>query len=696
MMLHVQRTLISAMRNLMRPIVGSTFIVVSFASSVAAAQAPGSTAPVGPFTVAQAAHGKDVYERSCAPCHGARLEGAVAPSLAGRTFEARWRLPALTLDDLFYVVRKTMPPKAVGTVSLEDHAAAVAYILEANGYAAGQVPLELGASGLKANFAWAGKYVTDAGDAAVAPVELLPADAGATPGTVGPDQTTLDAATRSTDWLVHTHDYAGTRFSPLDQVNVTNAAHLAPACMFQVGEKDNFQTGPIVHRGTMYLTTARSTIALDAATCRVKWRRPWKLRGDISWNRNQGVAIKDGRLVRGTPDGFLVALSTETGAQLWARRVADPNAGETFTMAPVIYDDLVLIGPAGGELNLKGWVGAFRLSDGSPVWRFNTVPHPGEPGYETWHNPKNIPMGGGAVWTSFSVDTATGDLHVAVANPAPDFPVQLRLGDNLYTNSIVVLDIRTGKLRWYRSLVPNDSHDWDLTHAMPLFTATINGKLRRLVTTAGKDGMLRVLDRDTHATMYTTEVTTIENAAAPVTTTPKRVCPGVVGGVEWSGPSYSAHTGMLYVPAVDWCATYSADAEPRYIPGQVYFGGDVDLDPPEKAQGWVTAIDAATGAVRWKYRSPRPIVASVTTTAGDLVFTGELTGDFLALDARTGAVLYRFNTGGSMGGGIVTYEVSRRQYIAAASGTPSSYWEDMSGGAPTIVVFALPRQDQAN
>jgi alcohol dehydrogenase (cytochrome c) len=676
----------------MRQIVRATLIGVSFAAGIAAAQAPGASAPVGPFTAAQAVRGKLVYEQSCAACHGAALEGTPAPSLAGRSFEARWRLAALTLDDLFYIARKTMPPKAAGTVSLEDHAAVVAYILQANGYAAGQVPLQLGAPGLKANFAWAGKYVTDAGDAAAAPVDVLPADAGAAPGTAGPDQATLDAAIRSTDWLVHTHDYAGTRYSPLDQVDVTNAAHLVPVCMFQVGEKDNFQTGPIVHRGTMYLTTARSTIALDAGTCRVKWRRSWKLRGDIAWNRNRGVAIKDGRLVRGTPDGFLVALSTETGAQLWARRLADPNAGETFAMAPVIYHDLVLIGPAGSELKLQGWVGAFRLSDGSPVWRFNTVPHPGEPGYETWHNPKNIPMGGGAVWTSFSVDTATGDLHVAVTNPAPDFPAQLRLGDNLYTNSIVVLDVRTGKLRWYRSPVPNDSHDWDLTHAMPLFTATVNGKLRRLVATAGKDGMLRVLDRDTHAVMYKTEVTTIENAAAPVTTTPTRVCPGLAGGVQWSSPSYSARTGMLYVPAVDWCATYTAEEEPRYIPGKTYFGGDADFDPPEKARGWVTAIDAVTGTVKWKYRSPRPMVASVTTTAGDLVFTGEMTGDFLALDARTGTVLYRFNTGGSMGGGIVTYEVSGRQYIAAASGTPSGYWADMTSGAPTIVVFALPQE----
>src|SRR5271165_2144517 len=191
MTLRIRPTLEAAAGDLMRRLVGSTLWLAACAAGVAAAQSSGSS-PVGPFTTAQAARGKLVYQQSCAACHGAALEGATAPSLAGRSFEARWRLPALTLDDLFYVARKTMPPKAAHTVSLEDHADAVAYILEANGYAAGQVPLELGAPGLNAKFAWAGKYVTDTGDAPAAPVDVLPADAGAAPGTVGPDQTTLD------------------------------------------------------------------------------------------------------------------------------------------------------------------------------------------------------------------------------------------------------------------------------------------------------------------------------------------------------------------------------------------------------------------------------------------------------------------------------------------------------------------------
>jgi alcohol dehydrogenase (cytochrome c) len=175
-----------------------------------------------------------------------------------------------------------------------------------------------------------------------------------------------------------------------------------------------------------------------------------------------------------------------------------------------------------------------------------------------------------------------------------------------------------------------------------------------------------------------------------VTTTATRTCPGVLGGVEWSDPAYNPATNQLYVPAVDWCTTFIAFEETRYIPGKLYMGGDTDMDPPAKSRGWLTAIDASTGAVKWKYHSPRPMVASVTTTAGNLLLTGELTGDFLAFDARDGRELYRFNTGGPMGGGIVTYDVGGKQYIAAASGSPSGFWVDENRGSPTIVVFKLP------
>lgn len=652
------------------------------------------------FTAAQAKSGEVVYARACASCHGRTLTGGSAPALAGAAFARSWRDPRVTLDDLYFVMRTTMPPRQSNALSADDRAAVFAYVLSVNGYPAGPAPLSANADGLA-------KLPVDAVLAAAAaprtePPAFIGGAAGAAPAPGGPDQAALTAAERSSDWLIHNHDYSGTRFSPLDQITPENASRLVPACVLQIGEPDNFQTNPIVHDGTMFVTTRRSTIALDAATCRERWRHSWEVRGGgEGWQRNRGVAIKDGRVIRATPDGYLIALSADKGQLLWARHVSKLDDGETFTMAPTVFEDLVIVGPAGSENNVQGWVGAFRAGDGSPVWRFNTVPKPDEPGYETWKNPAKIPVGGGAVWAAFSLDPATGDVHVGVTNPAPDLPVHLRQGDNLYTNSVVVLDARTGKLRWHRQLVPNDSHDWDVTHATPAYTATVNGASRRLLATAGKDGMLRAIDRDSRAVVFETAVTTRENADVPVGLSPIRACPGVLGGVEWNGPAYNPRTSLLYVPAVDWCTTFTAFEQARHIPGKLYMGGTTSMDPPARAQGWVTAIDAATGAVRWRYRSPRPMVAAVASTAGGVLFTGELTGDFLALDAGSGAVLYRFNTGGPMGGGIVTYAVAGKQYVAAASGSPSNFWVETPGGgleapagrgtgAPTIVVFTLP------
>jgi len=652
------------------------------------------------FTDAQAKSGEQSYVRACAGCHGRALTGVTAPPLTGPAFARSWRDPRVTLDDLFFVMRTTMPPRQSNALTADERVDVFAYVLSANGYPSGASPLTMSTTALRG----LRLDIAPAATTAARPEtpEFIPGASSAAPAASGPDQAALTAAASSADWLVHNHDYTGSRFSPLDQITPANASRLVPACIFQVGETDNFQTNPIVHNGTMFLTTRTSTMAIDAATCRERWRHTWQLKGGEGWQRNRGVAIKDGRVVRTTPDGYLLALSADRGQLLWARHVSKLEDGETFTMSPTIFEDLVLVGPAGSENNVQGWVGAFRAGDGSPVWRFNTVPKPGEAGYDTWKNPAQIPVGGGAVWAAFSLDAERGELHVGVTNPAPDLPVHLRQGDNLYTNSVIALEVRSGKLLWHRQLVPNDSHDWDVTHATPIYTATIDGAPKRLLATAGKDGMLRAIDRDTRNVVFATPVTTRENADVPVGLSPIRACPGVLGGVEWNGPAFNPRTSLLYVPAVDWCATFASFEQVRNIPGKLYMGGTVDLDPPSKAQGWITAVDASSGVVRWKYRSTRPMVAAVTATAGDVLFTGELTGDFLALDARSGNVLYRFNTGGPMGGGVVTYAVGGRQYVAAASGSPSNFWIetprfdlDPSGGkgvgAPTVVVFTLAR-----
>lgn len=458
----------------------------------------------------------------------------------------------------------------------------------------------------------------------------------------GPTQAELNAAhSNHADWLLTNHDYGGQRFVDLRQISRENVHGLRPVCLYQVGHLGPFQTNPIVYQGVMYITAEHSTIALDATTCRMRWRHEWKPKARENWPMQRGVALKDGRVVRGTNDGYLIALDAQTGALLWERPAADAERRESFTMAPLIVEDLVIIGPAGSEEGVRGWVGAFRLQTGEPVWKFYTVPGDAEPGSETWGQADARLTGGGAVWTPFSLDVERGLLYVPVGNPAPDWYDDIRPGANLFTSSMVVLDVRTGKLQWYYQAVPHDTHDFDLTQVSPLFTATVGGRQRRLVTVVGKDGLLHVLDRDTRAHLYEVPVTTRRNLDAPITVAGTHACPGVHGGVEWNGPAFSARTNMLYVNAVDWCATLKkAESDPREK--RNFWGGTFVNDPFSQSRGWLTAIDASTGRIRWRYQSERPLLAAITVTSSDVLFTGELTGDFLALDARDGRVLYRF------------------------------------------------------
>ena len=650
------------------------------------ATATSPAAPAVAFTRAQAEAGSRVYARSCVQCHGARLDDGVAMPLAGVAFTQKWAKPDRSLDDLLFVTRNLMPKNAGGTLPAEDYLAVLAYVLERNGYAGG--PVELTADRALLSRVRLTASATVATLARAPAPDFVRGAGGILPLALGPAHADLVAGSpNGRDWLTPTRDYAGSRYSPLAQVTSANAGQLRPACLFQVGELGNFQTGPVVRAGVMYFTTLRSTIAIDAATCRQKWRHTWQpIAPDIP-HVNRGVAITNGRVIRGTSDGYLLAIDSDSGKLLWARRIGDASKGETITMAPLAYDSLVFVGPAIGENAIRGWIAAFRIDNGERAWRFNIVPAPGEPGSETWTQASAIPLGGGAVWTPLAIDVAAELLFVAAANPAPDFPEALRGGINLYTNTMLALHLRTGKLAWYDQMVPNDDHDWDLTQVSPLYRAKVGGTMRNLVATTGKDGMLRVVDRDSRKRVFAAAVTTIENADAPVTRAGAHACPGVLGGVQWNGPAFHPGVNVLVIPAVDWCATFFLDETVRFIPGQNYLGGRVVVD--STSRGWITAVDASTGKLRWRHASPAPVIGAVTATAGGLILGGELSGDFLALDAATGAERYRFNTGGAIGGGVVTYEVGGTQYIAVASGSPSSFWTDENPGAPTIFVFAL-------
>jgi alcohol dehydrogenase (cytochrome c) len=649
----------------------------------------GAQASPGRFTEGQAAQGRTVYARECASCHGRELTAGSAVPLKGAEFLTKWSSNGLTLRDLWHLTRTTMPSGGAAPLGEAEYLAVVAYVLQQNGFQAGPDALVADTAILaRVNLA-PPRAVAQAPRRAP---DFVAGPGGLQPTTSTPTRAELVAGSPSgRDWLMHTRDYAGTRYSPLAQVTSATAPRLRVACSFQVGEPAAFQTGPVVHDGTLYLTASLTTIAIDAATCRPKWRHDWRstFPGGAIGLANRGVAIAEGRVLRATLDGYLLALDAATGRLLWARRVSDASKGELISMPVLAHDDLVYVGTAVSEFAIRGWIAAHRVSDGERVWRFNIVPEPGEPGAETWKQAAKFPIGGGAVWTPLSMDVARGLLYVPAANPAPDFPVALRGGTNLYTNSLIALDAKTGKLAWYDQLVLLDDHDWDLTQVSPQYRATAKGKVRDLVATTGKDGHLRVLDRETQERIFEAQVTTIENADAPVTKQGTRACPGIFGGVQWNGSTWHPQSNLLVTPAVDWCSTFFVDDEDdiKYIPFTNYLGGRVTNDT--LARGWITAVDGSTGATRWKYASKKPVVAAVTATAGGVILAGELTGDFLVLDARSGAVRFRHNTGGQVGGGVVTYQVGSTQYIAVASGTTSRFWSDPFPGSPTITVFRL-------
>jgi alcohol dehydrogenase (cytochrome c) len=507
----------------------------------------------------------------------------------------------------------------------------------------------------------------------------------------GPSQEELNQAQRSTEWLLPNHNYAGVRFVDLNQITPANASRLRPVCIYQGADMNRALNNPIVYRGVMYVTTLYATVALDPVTCKAKWRHEWKpkAKDGNSSIKNRGVAIKDGRLVRGTQDGYLYALEAATGKVLWEVKAADSEKFEALSINPLIYEDLVIIGPSGSEYGVKGWIAAFRLEDGQQVWRFNTVPDDHEAGADTWGAADARIRGGGGIWTTPSLDTADGLIYVAVGNPAPDFLANGRPGSNLYTNSMVVLDARTGKLKWHLQAVPADTHDWDLPVTSPLFTVKVGGKERDVVVVGAKDGLLRLVDRQTHEQLYSVAVAQRSNVDVEPTEEGVHTCPGVAGGVEWSIPAYSPKLDLMVVPAVNWCGVFKKDSESRFIAGQQYFGGSFTWDPVEKSSGWLTAVRASTGEVKWRYESPRPMLASVTATSGDVLFTGELTGDFLALDARDGKVVYRFNNGGAIVGGVISYAVGGKQYVAVVSGMAAAFWQAQPG-ATMVTVFALP------
>lgn len=505
------------------------------------------------------------------------------------------------------------------------------------------------------------------------------------------------------DWPSYNRTLAGDRYSPLKEIDRSNVAGLSEVCRYSLPEVTSLQTGPIVIGGTMYFTTDTISYAIDAATCAEKWKQVRHSETPSALAVNRGFAYLDGRLFRGTSDSHVLAMDTTDGHVLWDHVIDEQAPGVSIPMAPIAANGLVYIGNAGGDQSgVTGHAYALDAATGNVVWKFDVVP--GTPEVRaTWTNPA-LPVSGGGFWTSFTLDAANSVLYVPAGNPAPDFDIERRTGDNLYTNSVIALDAATGRMLGYNQLVKRDAHDWDVDAPVALVT-TKSG--RAIAASANKDGLLSVVDRSqvtrdtTKLTnlgtrlplLYQMPTTTRSNTDAPLSRTSKvRFCPGITGGSEWNGAAFSPDQNALYVGAVDWCATVQLEPADRPAPklGETWLAAaNTDLfEPPAKAKGWLTAFDAETGAVRWKFAAPHPILAGVTPTAGGVVFAADMGGELYAFAADSGGVLWHTSSGQSTGGGIITYIAGGRQLLGVASGMKSPVWPGAANKS-RILVYGL-------
>jgi glucose dehydrogenase/cytochrome c5 len=666
-----------------RTLLSAITIMCAASASYAADPVPGF------YTQEQAQQGRALYGANCAGCHGASLQGGAGPALIGANFRATWG--SRTLANLVAFEHSQMPPGKPGSVPEQDDLAITAFILQMNRVPAGTSALASGSPLL-------GRTIADAlraqGNAPTAASTAAPPQAAPTPVLTAsshvPAQAELDRADEDPrNWLMYNKGYRGQRYSRLAQITAANAARLAPVCAYQLGVVGPFQASPVVYDGLLYITTATSTHAIDAATCRQAWLHNWVSTGPDTTSVNRGVAVGSGRVVRGTQDGHVFALDARTGKMLWSRQAGDPRLAQFFAAPPIIWRDIVIIGRAGGDWGAVGKVMAFRLDSGAPVWTFDTVPTGTQVGADTWTRPASTATGGAAIWTIAALEPETGLVYVPVGNPGPDFGGDYRPGDNLFSDSVVVLDAATGALKWWYQLNPHDVHDWDTTGVI-LFDRADG---RKLLGAVGKEGVLHVLDREQRTLLYKVVLSPRENADLAPSPQGIHVCPGTHGGLLWNGPAYSPKSGLLYLNTSDWCVTLISGGQLRYVAGELFSGlknGLGTFDPVDKAKSLILAIDPHAGKIVWRRERAGPGIAAVTATAGGVVFTGDQNGAFLALDAKTGRILYEFATGGAVGGGIATYEARGRQYVAVASGNGSRVNWPITGAA-TVFVFGLRR-----
>ena len=535
----------------------------------------------------------------------------------------------------------------------------------------------------------------------------------AVPKTISVSQSQLGAADKDGSNFLHSNmNYAQTRYYPATQINTSNVGKLRPAFQFQTEVLESMQTAPIVVDGIMYITTSYNHVhALDATTGKEFWHYKHK-QGPVTTYccgpNNRGVAILGDKLFMGTLDAKLVSLDAKTGAVLWQTQIADPEEGYSETMAPVAVNGKILIGTNGGEYGIRGFVKAYDAATGKQLWSFATVPEKGHEGVwavndATGRNMKRdiaaekaqFAKGGdfyktlgGGVWMAPAVDTETNTAFFVVGNPSPDLYGAERPGDNLYTDSMVAVDLNTGAYKWHYQYIAHDV--WDLDAVSPvILTEALDkaGKMRKVAIHGGKTGHVYVNDRATGELIrYSEAMIPQENMWVLPTADGARMLPGANGGVEWSPMAINPKLRLAYAANLHQPMTYHV-AESKYPGGKLWLGGAFKVVPGEKQWGRLAAVNIDTGKIAWKFDTEQPLIGGVLATAGDLVFNGEGNGLFRAFDARTGKMLWQYQCGAGVNAPAVSYSVGGKQYVAVAAGGNTQL--DFKRGN-SVIVFALP------
>ncbi len=485
---------------------------------------------------------------------------------------------------------------------------------------------------------------------------------------------------KSGEWTTYNGNLGGNRHSALNQINTGNVQNLQMEWVYSLNVQ-GLETTPIVSDGVMYVTAADKVCALGAATGRELWcymHASDAGAGRNSSGPNRGVGLLGDRVFFTTHDAHLICLNRLTGALMWDVKMPDAQFRYGASSAPLVVGDLVIAGVSGGDSPLLGFLAAYKANTGEQAWRFHTVPRPGEPAAETWKG-RAMSIGGGATWLTGSYDAETGTLYWAVGNPFPATDGDERGGANLYSNCVIALDVKTGKLKWYYQFTPHDLHDWDATEPMLLVDAEYRGRPRKLLLQANRNGFFYVLDRTTGEFLMAKPFVRKMNWSSGfgadgkprllpgnnVTTAGVKGCPSVRGATNWYATSFNPDTRLFYVMAVEDCSIYRKTSKES----QGYEGVH---DPNDPGLKYLRAINIETGATAWEIPQQGPQEANysgVLTTAGGLVFYGETGGAFAAVDARNGKTLWTIHGNQPWRGCPMTYMLNGRQYVAVASGS---------------------------